>query len=37
VLGPALIEEMGATTVIPPGWAATMGPWGELALARRSL
>ena len=37
VLGPALIEEMGATTVIPPGWAGTMGPWGELALARRSL
>jgi N-methylhydantoinase A len=37
VLGPALIEEMGATTVIPPGWAATMGPWGELELARRSL
>jgi N-methylhydantoinase A len=37
VRGPALIEEMGATTVIPPGWAATMGPWGELKLARRSL
>jgi N-methylhydantoinase A len=37
VPGPALIEEMGATTVIPPGWAATMGPWGELELARRSL
>jgi len=37
VLGPALIEEMGATTVIPPGWVATMGSWGELELARRSL
>jgi N-methylhydantoinase A len=35
--GPALIEEMGATTVIPPGWAASVGPWGELTLARHSL
>jgi N-methylhydantoinase A len=35
--GPALIEEMGATTVIPPGWAASVGPWGELTLARQSL
>jgi N-methylhydantoinase A len=37
VAGPALIEEMGATTVIPPGWAGTVGAWGELTLARRSL
>jgi N-methylhydantoinase A len=37
VAGPAVIEEMGATTVVPPGWAATVGEWGELVLARRSL
>jgi N-methylhydantoinase A len=37
VPGPALIEEMGATTVIAPGWAGTVGEWGELTLARRSL
>ena len=37
VPGPALIEEMGATTVIPHGWAGTVGEWGELTLARRSL
>jgi N-methylhydantoinase A len=37
VTGPALIEEMGATTVIPPGWAAAVGEWGELTLARRNL
>jgi N-methylhydantoinase A/oxoprolinase/acetone carboxylase beta subunit len=37
VAGPALIEEMGATTVIPPGWAAAVGEWGELTLARTSL
>jgi N-methylhydantoinase A len=35
--GPAIIEEMGATTVVPPGWAATVGEWGELVLQRRSL
>jgi hypothetical protein len=28
---------MGATTVVPPGWSATVGPWGELVLERRSL
>jgi N-methylhydantoinase A len=37
VLGPALVEEMGTTTVIPPGWTGTVGSWGELTLARRSL
>jgi len=35
--GPAVVEEMGATTVIPPGWTGTVGPWGELVLERRSL
>jgi N-methylhydantoinase A len=37
VTGPAIVEEMGATTVVPPGWTATVGPWGELVLERRSL
>lgn len=35
--GPAIVEEMGATTVVPPGWAGTVGDWGELRLERRSL
>jgi len=35
VTGPAIVEEMGATTVIPPGWTATVGEWGELVLQRR--
>jgi N-methylhydantoinase A len=37
VVGPAIVEEMGATTVIPPGWTGTVGGWGELLLQRRSL
>ncbi|HEU4369679.1 MAG TPA: hydantoinase/oxoprolinase family protein [Methylomirabilota bacterium] len=37
VAGPAIVEEMGATTVIPPGWRATVGSWGELVLQRRSV
>jgi N-methylhydantoinase A len=35
--GPAIVEEMGATTVVPPGWSATVGTWGELVLERRSV
>jgi N-methylhydantoinase A len=34
-LGPAIVEEMGATTVIPPTWSAAVGDWGELILERR--
>jgi N-methylhydantoinase A len=37
VTGPTIVEEMGATTVIPPGWTATVGEWGELVLQRRSV
>jgi N-methylhydantoinase A len=37
VSGPAVVEEMGATTVVPPGWSATVGVWGELVLERRTL
>jgi N-methylhydantoinase A len=35
--GPAIVEEMGATTVVPPGWTAAVGTWGELVLERRAL
>jgi N-methylhydantoinase A len=35
--GPAIVEEMGATTVVPPGWTARVGTWGELVLTRRSI
>jgi N-methylhydantoinase A len=37
VPGPAVVEEMGATTVIPPNWTGTVGPWGELTLTRSTL
>lgn len=32
VRGPAVIEEDEATTVVPPGWVAAMGPGGNLWL-----
>jgi N-methylhydantoinase A len=35
--GPAIVEEMGATTIIPSGWAAAVGVWGEIMLNRRSV
>jgi N-methylhydantoinase A len=35
--GPAVVEEMGATTVVPPGWGGRVGELGELWLERRSL
>jgi N-methylhydantoinase A len=35
--GPAIVEEMGATTVVPPGWAGRVGELGQLVLERRSL
>jgi N-methylhydantoinase A len=37
VAGPAIVEEMGATTVIPPDWRGAVGEWGELVLQRSSL
>jgi N-methylhydantoinase A len=36
VSGPAVIEEMTATTYLPPGWALEVGGHGELILARRA-
>jgi N-methylhydantoinase A len=35
--GPALVEEMGAVTVVPPGWQGAAGGLGELTLGRSSL
>jgi N-methylhydantoinase A len=34
VSGPAIIEEYGATTVVPPGWKARLGAAGCLFLVR---
>ena len=33
--GPAIIEEMGSVTIVPPGWRAEVGRLGELQLTRR--
>ena len=32
--GPAIVEEMGAVTVVPPGWRLEVGRLGELHLIR---
>jgi N-methylhydantoinase A/oxoprolinase/acetone carboxylase beta subunit len=34
VAGPAIIEESGSTTVLPPGWRAKVLAHGELMLER---
>ena len=34
VEGPALVEEMGAVTVVPPGWRLEVGGIGEFHLRR---
>jgi N-methylhydantoinase A len=31
--GPAIVEEFGATTVIPPGWAGRLDEHGNIRLA----
>ena len=36
VPGPAIIEEYGATTVVPPGWSARLGVAGCLFLTREA-
>ena len=33
--GPAIVEEMGALTVVPPSWRLEVGRFGELMLERR--
>jgi N-methylhydantoinase A/oxoprolinase/acetone carboxylase beta subunit len=32
--GPAIVEQFDATTVIPPGWRASVDPRGNLILER---
>ena len=34
VEGPALVEEMGSVTVVPPGWRTEVGADGEFHLQR---
>jgi N-methylhydantoinase A len=34
--GPAIVEEKGATTVIPPGWSAEVDDGGNIILNRRN-
>jgi N-methylhydantoinase A len=36
IAGPAVIEEMTATTFLPPGWSGEVGRYGELVLARHA-
>ena len=35
IAGPAIIEEAGATTLLPPGWSARLEPSGSLVLERQ--
>jgi len=35
IAGPAVIEEAGSTTIVPPGFSATVAPRGMLVLERR--
>jgi N-methylhydantoinase A len=32
--GPAIVEEFGSTTVLPPGWRGELNRWGHIALTR---
>jgi N-methylhydantoinase A/oxoprolinase/acetone carboxylase beta subunit len=34
IQGPAVIEESGSTTIVPPGWTAKVIGLGELMLER---
>jgi N-methylhydantoinase A len=35
VVGPSVVFQLDTTTVIPPGWAATVDGWGNLVMERR--
>ncbi len=37
IAGPAVIEEAGSTTIVPPGFIATVAPRGMLVLERRDM
>ena len=32
--GPAIIEQIDATTIVPPGWTATCDPYDNLIVER---
>jgi N-methylhydantoinase A/oxoprolinase/acetone carboxylase beta subunit len=34
IRGPAIIEEPTATTILPPGWGATIAAGGHMLIAR---
>jgi N-methylhydantoinase A len=34
--GPAIVTQLDATTLVPPGWSGTMHESGVLVLQRRS-
>ncbi|MBI4312779.1 MAG: hydantoinase/oxoprolinase family protein [Chloroflexi bacterium] len=34
IVGPAIVVQMDATTVLPPGWAASVDGWGNLLAER---
>ena len=33
-IGPLIVEEYDSTTVVPPGWAASLDSWGNILLKR---
>jgi N-methylhydantoinase A len=35
VVGPAIVFQLDTTTVIPPGWAATVDGWGNMVMEQR--
>jgi N-methylhydantoinase A len=35
--GPAIVEEMGSTTVVPPRWSGEVGEHGEIVLSRSTI
>lgn len=36
IIGPAIVSEYSATTVVPPGWSGTVDAWGNLILSPRT-
>ena len=34
-VGPLIIEEYDATTVVPPGWSSTLDEWGNILMKSR--
>jgi N-methylhydantoinase A len=36
IVGPAIVEEFGATTVVLPGWSGQVDPHGDLIFERKA-